>query len=83
MSVNYTLADLEEALENHPFGLTEDEIWGYEQFITDFWESNLYSEDLQPLDELVNEFISWLSENDNHPFENKELFLKSLVDSEI
>jgi hypothetical protein len=83
MSVNYTLLELEEALMDHPFGLTEAELWEYQQYYTDFWEDNVHSDTLQPLNELVEDFLSWLSDNDDHPFENKELVLKHLVESEI
>ena len=82
MSVNYTLLDLEVALQEHQFGLSEEELWTYQQFYRDFWEDNVHSEDLQPLDEFVEEFLMWLSDNDNHPFDNKELVLKHLVESE-
>lgn len=83
MSVNYTLLEFEEGLMEHPFGLTESETWDYEQYITDYWEDMVHFDDLQQLEESVEDFISWLSESDNSPFENKELWLKSLVDSEI
>jgi hypothetical protein len=80
MSVNYTLLELEQALMEHPFGLTEDELCDYEQYYTDFWESNLHSEDLQPLDDLVDEFLAWLSDGEN-PFENKEKFEEYITQS--
>ena len=79
MSVNYTLADLQEALENHPFGLTQDENWKYEHYIQDWWESNVYSDELQPLHELVEEFLKWLADGENE-FVNKKNFKKSLED---
>lgn len=60
MSVNYTLLDIEQSLMEHPFGLTMDELYEFQQYYTDFWESNVYSEDLQPLDEFVEEFLLWL-----------------------
>jgi hypothetical protein len=80
MSVNYTLLDLEQALMEHPFGLTESELWDYQQFYTDFWESNLYCEDLEPLDELVEEFLGWLSDGEKS-FQNKEKFEQHMVES--
>ena len=77
MAVNYTLLDVEKSLMEHPFGLTIDELFGFQQYYTDFWESNVYSEDLQPLDGLVEEFLLWLAES-NESFGNKVLYLNNL-----
>lgn len=77
MSVNYTLLDIEQSLMEHPFGLTMDELYEFQQYYTDFWESNVYSEDLQPLDEFVEEFLLWLVESSNSSFGNEEKFLLS------
>jgi hypothetical protein len=81
MSVNYTLHDIEVALMEHPFGLTMDELYEFQQYYTDFWESNVYSEDLQPLDEFVEEFLLWLSELRYEYW--KEQLLKIYMDGEI
>ena len=77
MAVNYTIHDLEVALMEHQFGLTQCELYEYQRYYTDFWESNVYSENLQPLDEFVEEFLLWLTEN-NQSFVNKVLYLNNL-----
>jgi hypothetical protein len=75
MSVNYTLPELEEALMEHPHGLTLDELYKVEKYYVDFWTDNLHSPELQPLDELVEEFLLWLAESET-PYGNAKLFLQ-------
>ena len=77
MAVNYTLHDLEVALMDHQFGLTQCELYEYQKYYTDFYNDNVYYEDVQPLDGLVEEFLLWLTEN-NQSFVNKVLYLKNL-----
>lgn len=77
MAVNYTLFDIETALMNHSYGLTEDELFEYEQYYTDFWTDNVYSQEIQPLEEFVEDFLLWLAEGNNTFFENRDKFLKN------